>query len=222
MPLAFCRSCCANDRNHWDINVIGALAVVGGHEVGADQEQDHLGLLEALSEHDLHLLPGADHALMEAADAALALEVGELRDELVAERLVCCRVGSRTLSRATSGTPRRSATPFQGDDRVTSLAARSSARSGSGYLPGLSTLSRLSAGIPGGYPYPFLVEDRATYPVSGRSTGWGWRCGDGWRGSGGIGAGRLPGGRGRTAGHLLGDLARSVSHAPQRAGERHG
>src|SRR5512132_4292652 len=28
--LAFCRSCRANDRNHWDINVIGALAVQHG------------------------------------------------------------------------------------------------------------------------------------------------------------------------------------------------
>jgi hypothetical protein len=27
MTLALCRSCRANDRNHWDINVIGALVV---------------------------------------------------------------------------------------------------------------------------------------------------------------------------------------------------
>jgi hypothetical protein len=77
--------------------------------------------------------------------------------------------GRRSLARKISGTPRRLATPLQGDDRDTSLASRSSARSGSGYRTGLSILTPESARRPGGYPDRHRGEDRDTYLVSGPS-----------------------------------------------------
>ena len=49
MTLALCRSCRANDRNHWDINVIGALDALRA------QSNDFCDLERAASQGTAHM-----------------------------------------------------------------------------------------------------------------------------------------------------------------------
>lgn len=63
-------------------------AVIGGKEVGADEEEDHLGLAEVLVDLASPRVSGSDAAVMPTLEEALAFEEGEVDLQLVTERLV--------------------------------------------------------------------------------------------------------------------------------------
>jgi hypothetical protein len=68
------------------------VAEVRGDEVGADQEQDDRGAVQALIDLPTPLLAGNDPPVVPSVDVTLAFQKGELGIELLAPNVVLVAV----------------------------------------------------------------------------------------------------------------------------------
>lgn len=53
---------------------LDVIAIIGGHEIGADQQQDDLRLFQMIVDLTLLLLAGADQTIMPGGDDAVTLQ----------------------------------------------------------------------------------------------------------------------------------------------------
>jgi len=70
------------------------VAEVGGHEVGADEQENEMGFVEAGENLFFPFGTGGNIAIVPVVDEALSAQVGEMGGEFVAQGSIFVRVGS--------------------------------------------------------------------------------------------------------------------------------
>jgi hypothetical protein len=99
----------ALQRNlHLDIE-----AVIGGQEIGADQQQYDVGFLEVLVDCLLPQIPGADLAVVPGSDQTLSLEQLQMFCQFVPKMFVTVGIGTKQLDIRSATLPLDRVYPFR-------------------------------------------------------------------------------------------------------------
>jgi hypothetical protein len=76
---------------------LDAVTVIGADEIGAHEEEDHLGSLEVLMNDRSPLLPRANLLVVPAPDDAFSLEGREMFPKLLAKSRIVGRVRNKDV-----------------------------------------------------------------------------------------------------------------------------